>query len=702
MRQPDFRHNGNALLAEEQHLLFAEWFDHAPDPVLLVEVKEPYRIVEANAVACRLLGYERCELVSLSPRQIVADNVSGKELQNMLQRLLLFNRVSFIWNMRTKEGKLFPVEVNCRLVGLERGEPLIFAEARDMSERLQMAQSLEQSQHIFNSLFDHNPNGVGVFDMSGRFVRANRTMGRILGYECSELSELPLLSLVPEEHLLHAMQRLEQVREGNPDGFDTALLHKRGYRVDIQATAVPIWANDRVNGYIAICQDITERKRTEEHNRYLAYFDDRTGLPNRRMFQDRLQDALQAGRVVNSGVAVFFLDIDRFKLVNDSFGHEYGDILLMHVAERLQRCTDENDVLARTEGDEFAFFFTGVSGHEGVIRRIRKLEEIFESPFTLGEYQIHVTVSMGIALTGGEQEDANTLMKYADIALSRAKEIGKNNYQIFNADMKSVSLRKLTLENELRKAIAHGQFVLYYQPQIDIESGRIVGVEALVRWRHPERGMVPPKDFISFAEETGLIGPIGEWVLYEACRQNKRWQDMGFPPVAVSVNLSMRQFMQTDLKIGIEKVLEETGMDARYLELEITESMTMDVEHATNLLLELKRLGVMVSIDDFGTGYSSLYYLKKFPIDKLKIDQSFVRDIMTDPNDAAIVATIISMTRHLNLRVIAEGVETNEQLKYLSEYRCNEVQGYLFSPPVPAVRMEQLFETLDQAASATE
>jgi diguanylate cyclase (GGDEF)-like protein/PAS domain S-box-containing protein len=700
-QRPGERPNAAAKEAS-RHDLFVEWFEHAPDPVLLIQAKFPHRIVEANEIACRLLGYERSELVKLSPRHIVSDDVTSRDLERILQQLLRQRKQTHLWTMRTKEGKLFPVEINCRLVGWDSGEPLIFTEARDMTEKLKIAKSLEESEHIFDSLFEFNPNGVGVFNLEGRFVRANHTMSRILGYDGAELSGLPLLSLVPEEQLMPAMGHIGRVTEGEPASFDTALLHKRGYRVDVHMTAVPIRNGGYVSGYIAICQDITERKRTEEQNRYLAYFDDRTGLPNRRLFHELLHDALAADRSAGKLTAVFIMDIDRFKLVNDSFGHDYGDMLLMQVAERFQRCVGERDLLARTEGDEFAVFFSDLTGYADLMQLVPKLEHALDTPFSLGEFQLHVTVSMGIAITTADGEDADTLMKYADIALSRAKESGNNTYQIFNADMKTVSLHKLTLENELRKALAGGQFLLYYQPQMDIETGTLVGMEALIRWRHPERGIVPPKDFVPFAEESGLIGPMGEWVLYEACRQNKAWQRQGYPRIPVSVNLSLRQFLQHNLKHRIGQVLEETGLEAKYLELEITESMTMDVEHATNLLLDLKRLGVQVSIDDFGTGYSSLYYLKKFPIDRLKIDRSFVSDIMTDPNDAAIVTTIIAMTRHLNLKVIAEGVETKEQLHFLHRNRCNEVQGNWFSPPVPAERMEELLRSQAQAAPAAE
>ncbi|MFC0211356.1 putative bifunctional diguanylate cyclase/phosphodiesterase [Paenibacillus chartarius] len=690
----------DALQSEHLLELFAEWFGQAPDPILFIQAEPPFRMIEANAAACRMLGYEHDELLSLNPAHVIQEMAVQADLAQWTERLLADEGRTYVWKLRSKDGRDIPSAIHCRAVGTERDAPFLFVEVRDLSERLRTDRDLAESEQIFDSLFAHNPNGIGIFDHEGRFQKANPMMGLILGYDCSELTGLPLLSLVSEEHLLTTIDIVDRFRDGQPVGFDTAMLHKRGYRVDIHATGIPLHSGQEVNGYIVVCQDITERKRTEEQNRYLAYFDDLTGLPNRRFFRERLQETLELNRRSGLQTSVFYLDIDRFKLVNDSFGNDYGDMLLMQVAERLQHLIRETDLLARTEGDEFAIYFSGLTDYGDLLLLVPKVEKVLEQPFALGEYQIHVTVSIGISLSTGSGDEAGLLMKYADIALSRAKERGKSTYQIYNADMKSVSLKKLTLENELRRALAQQEFLLYYQPQMEIETGQIVGIEALIRWHHPERGMVPPKDFIPFAEESGLIGPIGDWVLYEACRQNKAWQEEGYLHVPISVNLSSRQFLKHDLKTRIADVLTETGLDAQYLELEITESMTMDVDHATSCLLDLKRLGVHVSIDDFGTGYSSLYYLKKFPIDKLKIDQSFVRDIMTDPNDAAIVATIISMTRHLNLKVIAEGVETVEQLQFLHQNRCNEVQGYWFSPPVAAQRMEELLQRHSQAAAA--
>ncbi|MDF2958793.1 MAG: hypothetical protein K0S39_528 [Paenibacillus sp.] len=555
---------------------------------------------------------------------------------------------------------------------------------------------------VFESLFQHNPNLVCILNMEGIITKVSGNTQRIIGYQRDELENRALSMLLSEESVESALQMLNDARHGDPKSFEAAAQHKEGFRVDLDMTAAPIKDGMEVTGVIVIGQDISVNKRTEERIRHMAFYDDMTGLPNRRMFMNRLNEAMATAHENDRLLAVFYLDIDRFKIINESFGHDYGDMLLLQLGERFTRCIGEHDYLARTEGDEFALFFSGLTHPDQVHEVAKRVYQVLEEPFILEQYQLHITASIGVAILSKEEEDAAALTKCADIALSRAKEKGKSNYQVFNSDMKSVSLRRLTMENELRKALQQKELLLHYQPQMDIVSGNIVGLEALVRWRHPERGMVSPKDFIPFAEESGLIVPIGEWVLQEACRQNKIWQTQGYLHVPVSVNISTRQFLQPNLCVQIAEVLESTGLDPAYLELEITESSTMDVDYAIGLLLELKALGVKISIDDFGTGYSSLSYLKRFPIDKLKIDQSFVRDIMTDPNDAAIVASIIAMTRHMNLKVIAEGVETEEQIGFLHSNHCNEIQGYYFSPPLAAVQLESMVLRHRQAAAARE
>jgi diguanylate cyclase (GGDEF)-like protein/PAS domain S-box-containing protein len=558
---------------------------------------------------------------------------------------------------------------------------------------------LKENQPVFESLFEHNPNIVFLLDRQGAIMKVNGNTEHIMGYLNTEIENHQFESLLTQETVVHSLQAFQYACEGAPQTFKTAVQHKDGYRVDLDVTAAPIKQGLDVTGIIVIGQDITANKRTEERIRHMAYYDDMTGLPNRRLFVSHLNEAMAAAQQYHSLLAVFFIDIDRFKVVNECFGHDYGDMLLLQLAERFSRCITDNDYLARTEGDEFALFFTGFAELEDVAELANKVFGVLEEPFTLEQYQLHITASIGIALLSEEDVNGDDLTKCADIALTRAKEKGKNTYQIFNSDMKSVSLKRLTLENDLRRALNQNELILHYQPQMDIETGNIVGFEALIRWLHPVRGMVSPGEFIPFAEESGLIVTIGEWVMQEACRQNKQWQDDGIIFVPVSVNLSTRQFLQHNLRDKVAEVLSRTGLDSTYLELEITESSTMDVDFAIGVLLELKALGVKISIDDFGTGYSSLSYLKRFPIDKLKIDQSFVRDIMTDPNDAAIVASIIAMTRHMNLKVIAEGVETEEQLGFLRKNHCNEIQGYWFSPPISTVKVEEMMLRIQQAAA---
>ncbi|GKS09467.1 hypothetical protein YDYSY3_04670 [Paenibacillus chitinolyticus] len=556
----------------------------------------------------------------------------------------------------------------------------------------------DETSRLLDTLFDYSPNAISVTDEHGKLTRVSRTMERLLGATNEQLVGNSFGAYVSDEHKDQLRQRYGDLRTGTPQLFDIPVLHRSGYRIDLAATGVPLETEGASRRFLFMFQDVTERRRADEQFRHMAYYDDMTGLPNRRLFKEQLTEAVLLSESHHQRVAVMYVDIDGFKLFNDCFGYDYGDMLLLQVAERFTRCVSDNDFIARTEGDEFAFFYTGIKGREQALQLASSLLSVLEEPFMLEQYELHVTASIGISLLSCEREDADTLMKHANMAVTRAKENGKSDIQIFNSEMRSVSLQKLQLENDLRRAITNNEFVLHYQPQVEIESGQIVGMEALIRWNHPQKGFIPPGDFIPFAEQSGLIVPISEWVLHEACQQNQAWQDAGLPKVPVSVNLSSRQFLQHNLKAKVDQVLQHTGLAPQFLELEITESMTMDVEHAIASLLELKQLGVQVSIDDFGTGYSSLSYLKRFPVDRLKIDRSFVRDIMEDPSDAAIVATIISMTRHLNLKVIAEGVETEEQLSFLHRNQCHEVQGYWFSPPLTADKMGSMLRRITCSA----
>ena len=424
---------------------------------------------------------------------------------------------------------------------------------------------------------------------------------------------------------------------------------------------------------------------------FQAHYDELTGLPNRVLLHERLGQVI-ADRARPAWLV--YLDLDRFKLVNDSLGYQAGDVLLIEVAQRLRAAAGPADTVARLGGDEFGLILHDPQALPGILEAVAR-------PLAIEGHEFFPSCSMGVATWPGDGEDEASLVRHADIAMYRAKELGRNNYQFYSAAMNARALERLHLESQLRHAIARGQFVLHYQPQVAVDSGRIVGMEALIRWNHPELGMVPPSHFIGLAEETGMIVAIGDWVLRTACAQNKAWQRAGYGGLRVAVNLSARQFGAQDLAASIIAVLEESGLAADSLDIELTESSLMaDVDAAVASMRALKAIGVRLSIDDFGTGYSSLSYLKRFPIDVLKIDKSFVRDVMSDPGDAAIVASVISLAHQLKMHVIAEGVETAGQLDFLRRHGCDDMQGYLFSEPVPAAAFERMLAAARGAADA--
>ncbi len=439
-----------------------------------------------------------------------------------------------------------------------------------------------------------------------------------------------------------------------------------------------------------------ERKKAEERILFLAYYDSLTSLPNRILFKDRLYQSLVMAKRHQRLLAILFLDLDNFKRINDTLGHPAGDELLKQAAVRLSNYIRKSDsisrysadefstVLARLGGDEFTILLTEIAQAHDTIKVAQRILDAIAQPFDIEGQEVFITASIGIAIYPIDGEDVDTLLKNCDTAMYHAKNEGRNNYKFYEQSLNKTALDILTLENNLRKALDKQEFIVYYQPRIDIRTRNIVGLEALIRWRHPQKGMIPPSEFIPMAEENGLIVPIGEWVLNEACKQNKTWQAKGFAPVFISVNLSGKQFKQQNLIKVIQQALSETALDPRYLELEITESIIQDTGSTAVILCDLRNLGLKISVDDFGTGYSSLSYLRRFPVDALKIDRSFVKDATKDMDSAAIVKAIIAMSHCLKLRVVAEGVETEEQLKFLSDEGCDEFQGYLISPPLPA------------------
>ncbi|CAG4888588.1 sensor domain-containing protein [Paraburkholderia gardini] len=514
----------------------------------------------------------------------------------------------------------------------------------------------------------------------------NPAFKRITGYDPAEVLGQDCRLLQRDDR---DQEGLAAIRQGLAANREVSAV-LRNYRKDgalfwNQLFIAPVPnADGQTTHHIGVINDVTELIRYQEQLEYQANYDSLTRLPNRNLLRDRLQHALIAAQRRERGVAVVFIDLDGFKNVNDSLGHSVGDRLLGVVAERLTRCARASDTVARHGGDEFVIVMTDTIDEQFLIAWMERARASISEPVWLDGTELYVGCSMGASLFPQDGHDAETLMKKADLAMYRAKDMGRNTFQFFEPEMNANASARMNLERRLRRALRDSEFLLHYQPQVDIASGRIVGMEALVRWLDPEVGLVSPASFIPVAEESGLIGPLSEWVLYEACRQNKAWQDEGLPPARVSVNLSARQFEQRDIAVLVKQVLAQTGLEPKYLELELTESTIMrNAEDAVTMLTELHALGIGLAIDDFGTGYSSLSYLKRFPVDRLKIDRSFVSDIGASSDDEAITSAIIALAHSLKLQVIAEGVETSAQLDFLRERACDEMQGFYFAKPMP-------------------
>ncbi|MDO8585636.1 MAG: EAL domain-containing protein [Armatimonadota bacterium] len=450
-----------------------------------------------------------------------------------------------------------------------------------------------------------------------------------------------------------------------------------------------------VERFVAIKRDISEKKTYESRLDHMAHHDHLTGLPNRLLFADRLTQSLNLARRYGQSVAVMFLDLDSFKTINDTLGHSFGDLVLKAVADRLTSLLREVDTVARMGGDEFTIILERVTRIEQTVEIARKVLAALAEPFTLRDREVFVTTSIGISVYPADGGDVETLVRNADTAMYRAKEQGRGNYQFYTDALNASALQRMELENGLRKALERREFVLYYQPHVDLRTGMPLGSEALLRWQRPGIGIISPAQFIPLAEETGLIVPMTEWTLNTACAQNKAWQDAGYPPMDIAVNISARLFRQHDLVETVERALNASGLAPNYLTLELTESVLMEEPDAAGAILRtLKAMGIRVSVDDFGTGYSSLSYLKRFPVDTVKIDQSFVREIATNSDDAVIAQAIVAMAHSLKLNVIAEGVETLQQLQFLRSIKCDEMQGYFVSRPVPAKEFASFLEQL--------
>jgi diguanylate cyclase (GGDEF)-like protein/PAS domain S-box-containing protein len=601
------------------------------------------------------------ERPSSATYEVLMPTASGEKRQ------MLYNKVSFV----DRRGEV------AGLIGV----------VTDVTRYKETEQALEASEARFRVLTESSLDLISVIDGDGTLLYQSGALRNLLGYDPADTIGKNVFELIHRDDLgvvRVAFGRIVETRQSS-EPLELRFRHRDGAWRTFEALGTNCLANPHIRGVVFNSRDVTDRKVIQQRIQHLAYHDNLTGLPNRSLLQDRLARSIARAERAGRKVAVLFIDLDNFKNINDALGHDVGDELLRHVSRRLSECVRIEDTIARQGGDEFIVLLDNLDDNRGASVVAQKILNSLRQPFQMGGTEQHVSGSVGIALYPEDGRDAQTLMKNADTAMFHGKGLGKNTYQYFTSQMNIAVKRRMTLESALRRAVMQKDFVLHYQPQINLETGEIIAVEALVRWKTEDSGTVMPGDFIPLAEETGLINEIGEWVLREGCRQAKEWEGMGLPRRRMAINLSARQFGDRAFLDMVTRVLADTGLDPACLELEITESQVMrQTDGMIMLLNRLSEMGVHLAIDDFGTGYSSLSYLKRLPIQKLKIDQSFIRDITVDPNDTAIVVAIINMARSLDLETIAEGVETAGQLALLRSKGCRIGQGFLFSPPVRA------------------
>ncbi|RNB50877.1 bifunctional diguanylate cyclase/phosphodiesterase [Brevibacillus gelatini] len=641
-------------------------------------------ILRANEQFCRISKYRRSELLGQDHRLLN----SGYHPKSFFKQMWKCIGSGKVWRgeirNQAKDGSLYWVDTT--IVPLVNAEGKIYQYVsirNDITARKQMEEEVRKSEELYRLIAENTSDIISMINVEGDFLYLSPAHKAVFGHD------------MPDERFHNLF---EWIVESDRDILAYAIQHtystRKEYTVECRLQtrkAKTIWTESKINPILdeegnvskllLVTRDITDRKQSEELIHHLAYHDPLTDLPNRRMYVQHLSREIMHAKRFQSNLAVLFLDLDRFKDVNDSFGHDVGDLLLVEVSNRLRQCLRPGDVVARLGGDEFTVLFSQLNDREEAAVLADQIMNALQAPFEFHGHSFNVSCSIGIALFPQDGDNAEDLLKRADTALYTVKSHGKNGYEFFDPTMEAKSLERILMENELRKAIEQEQFQIYYQPKIDIVSGTLTGMEALVRWVHPELGVISPNRFIPIAEDTGMILSLGEWILRQACRQNKMWHDQGYS-LKVSVNLSGKQIYQKDFVDMIKNILQETGLPAEKLELEITESIFMKLEEATTVLQQIRDIGIHISIDDFGTGYSSFSYIKSLPVDTIKIDASFIRDIHYNQESQAIVKAIVTIAQSLNMNVIAEGIELDDQVAALQENGCDLGQGYLFSRPL--------------------
>ncbi len=691
---------GEASLSDAQYRLL---FDHNPIPTFVCETRR-WSCLEFNEAALNGYGYSREEFLKIR----FTDLSPAEDMERLSTTLFNLGAGAAdlgVWHHKKKDGTSIEVELMTFRVQFARRQARVLI-ARDVTSRRKIEEVLWKDVERFGLVSKATNDGLLEWHLASDKVWRNDSYQRLFGNQVDE----PQANMESWFGQIHTDDRVRvQQRLLGVINSDQKLWNDEFRLMRHDQTVAHVHARGYVNRddagsarkMLAVLQDITARKESEERTRFLADHDELTGLPNRSLFKQSLAQAIQRAERSRKFLSVLFLDLDRFKNINDSLGHETGDQVLRAVAERLSGCVRQVDVVARFGGDEFAVLVEGLTAEDQAGAVARKIIDALAKPLVLAGRQYRPGASIGISTYPTDGRDVLSLQKNADIAMYRAKEEGRGTFQFYSEQLNTHSIQRLEFETNLNAALNNREFVLYYQPKVELASGRITGVEALIRWVSPQFGFVSPADFISIAEETGLIVPMGRWVVQTACVQNRAWQKGGLPPLRTAVNISARQMADKGLVNFIVDSMTRTDLTAESLELEITESAVMsNQDHAEKVLNQLKALGFHLTMDDFGTGYSSLAYLKRFPFDSVKIDQSFVRGIPASRDDCAIVEAIIAMAHSLELEVVAEGVETQEQSDFLRKLGCDQIQGYLFSKPIPSVEIVALlYKTMTRSSS---
>ncbi len=681
-----------ALRASEEK--FEQVFRRSPDGIVILRQKD-LTIYDINDSFLLAAQYERDELVGrkLYELNVFADHDALAQATDALSRQGFFSNREM--NFHTKNGLLVQSLVSATYIEIN-SEPCILCIAKNVNELREAEQKLKESEQRFRSAFENAPIGILLIDLKGNVFQVNNFAIEMLGFEKRSMEGSHVSRLVPQEDRTQLKETLRRLVSGRDETVRTECRMLREDALEIWTTLHVVVQRDGAGApayLIAQIADITEMKSSRSKMERMAFYDTLTNLANRRLFYDRLGQAVDHAQRSKHLSALLFLDLDQFKRVNDTLGHEVGDELLQEVSMRLTNCVRKEDTVARLGGDEFTVLLFDIKSPSDASYVADKILSTLRQPLNISGHQLVVTTSIGITIVPQDGTDPNSLMKNADLAMYRAKEHGRNTYHFYSEEMNTNAIKRLRTEYELRRALERNEFVLYYQPKVRLNNRQIVGVECLVRWNHPERGLLAPVEFIEVAEETGAIVDLGKWIIQETCRTGKDLTDQAGRAIQIAVNISPRQFRDPGLVATIRRSLRETGLDPSSLEIEITETMLMgDVDAANTTVRQLHALGVRLAIDDFGTGYSSLNYLKKFPITTVKVDRSFIMDIPESADDKAITSAVIAMAHRLNMEVVAEGVETREQYEFLVQQDCEYAQGYLFSKPLPLTNVRHMLQ----------